>query len=225
VSAESQPARAAPARVRRLLAVGAALAVLALAASFGLRLPRVSAADGCAGPLSLRYSTARPAAATDPPAVVVSSIELPCAEAPVVVVLKGNAAGDPAQPATVLSTVDSTRDPCTGEPVDLPAGAGTLTLRLCPAGGTARIVPVHDLTRIEVSSGGDVVVSPGPSSGTPSPRVLGAVVTRSNPSPASTPGALPWTGFDVAVTFVAGASALVVGAVLVAGSRRRRPLR
>lgn len=103
-----------------------------------------------------------------------------CDGLPVTVVINGNKAGDPGQPADeLLTTLDSTRDPCTNAELApaVTVSGGTVTLRGCSSvtdPNQAAYADLHDATQLVVTVSGAVL-----------PVVVGPPVTTS-PPPSST---------------------------------------
>jgi uncharacterized repeat protein (TIGR01451 family) len=97
-----------------------------------------------------------------------------CDGATVVLQLWGNVAGDPSTPLvsdTLLSTADSTTDPCTGIPRAMPktVSSEAIHLPLCPTGGPGTYASLHDLTALVLIVNGASVTLPAatPPGGTP----------------------------------------------------------
>ena len=131
-----------------------------------------------------------------------------CDGQPVEVELAGNAAGDPTAPVTeLLSTLDSSRDACTGAKSQASAviDGGSITLNACPTTDDPQVgayADLHDLTRLAVRvSGQEVPSQPGgvvlgnqgtrPRGDGSGAEVLGEQVTRPRDSAS---GILPFTG-------------------------------
>jgi hypothetical protein len=144
-----------------------------------------------------------------------------CDGQPVIVTLSGNQAGDPAADATdLLSTYDSTVDPCSGGALTDPVFIknDSITLRGCqttndPALGA--YADVHDLTLLRVEVNGHEVETG------PRPKVLGTEVFANGESGTSaghaaiqgTSGLLPFTGGLSSLWFWVGVLCFMFGLV------------
>jgi hypothetical protein len=145
--------------------VGATLALLVTA--MVARAPAAAAAGtsgaACAAATSgahVHYVTGFVAGAADGPAIAGLTIDgfdaAACDGLPVQVVISGNAAGSDVDPADeLLSTLDSTLDPCTGAKLgtSVTISAGSITLNGCasvhdPNG--AAYASIHDATQLVV---------------------------------------------------------------------------
>jgi hypothetical protein len=144
-----------------------------------------------------------------------------CDGQPVTVTLSGNPAGNPAADATdLLSTFDSTLDPCTGAQVKDPVVVkhGAISLHGCQSTSDASLgayADVHDLTQLEVEvNGHQVETGPGP-------KVLGTEVFANGQSGSSaghatikgTSGLLPFTGGPYSLWFWVGVLCFMFGLV------------
>ncbi|HZY76687.1 MAG TPA: LPXTG cell wall anchor domain-containing protein [Jatrophihabitantaceae bacterium] len=113
-----------------------------------------------------------------------------CDGLPVTVIITGNAAGSDADPASeLLSTLDSTLDPCTGAKLGAAGtiAGGSITLHGCasvhdPSG--AAYASMHDATALTVKVADAAV-----------PVTIGGVATSSTPPPTSSTAA-PSSGSD-----------------------------
>jgi hypothetical protein len=126
----------------------------------------------------------------------------------------GNSAGDPSvAPSSdkLLSTADSTLDPCSQKSLSTPLVVTneSITLSLCATGGLAGYASVHDLTLLTLfvpaTSGGALGAS---TSNSPAGTVVPTPVTGTAPSLASDLLAL-------------GIALLLAGAVVYASGARR----
>jgi hypothetical protein len=97
-----------------------------------------------------------------------------CDGEPVTVTLSGNDEGDPSKPPTrMLSSLDSSLDPCTGKPTHPPVviTGGRITLLGCPtltAPSGAAYADLHDATRLTIEvAGHDLPIGGGPDSEPP----------------------------------------------------------
>jgi LPXTG-motif cell wall-anchored protein len=135
--------------------------------------------------------------------------------------MRGNSAGDPSvapSADTLLSTADSTLDPCSQATLAHPLviSGGSITLSLCATGGPAGYVVVHDLTLLSLflspSSSGvaGTTTTPSRSSGVAG---IGTVVPSTG---AASSLSAPLLGLGVALLL--GGWIAIVGA-----TRRRRP--
>lgn len=159
-------------------------------------------------------------------AVDLSGFDAGCDGDSAVLQLWGNTAGDPTTPISddsLLATLDSTLDTCNQIPLNTPMTVqdGNLDLTLCPTGGPAAYVSIHDLTLVAL------VVN-----GQPVPVVSAAGLARSaGSSPSATAnrsGAgdiLAFTGADFEVLVIFGLLALLVGIVIALLSQRREQRR
>lgn len=155
--------------------------------------------------------------------VKVSGLPASCSGEPVVVDLYGNHGGDPAvsqMDDELLAQVDSTLDPCTQQPLARSGllANGAITLPLCPSGGSAGVVSVHDLTGVALSVAGESVAT---ASNANSGNGLQLPTARATAATASSP-ALAFTGAEIGSAVLAGVLALAAGTLLVGISRRRR---
>ena len=148
-----------------------------------------------------------------------------CDGQPVVVTLSGNSAGDPSATATdLLSTLDSSRDACTGAKLAEPKviDKGTITLSGCAGTDDAQraaYASVHDLTRLTVTVDGRTVPTGSEVLGTSATRphadkggpggaqVLGIQASR----PRAGSGLLAFTGGPQPLMFWGGLLLLVFG--------------
>jgi hypothetical protein len=151
-------------------------------------------------------------------AVDLSGFSAACEGASAVFQLWGNPAGDPSVPQSgdsLLAALDSTIDPCKQEALAVPLSVqhGDLGLTLCPRGGPAGEVSIHDLTFVALFVNGQLVPvdSPGmrPPSLTSSPAVSNRLST------------LAFTGTDVELLALAGMGAVALGSVVILLIRRR----
>lgn len=132
--------------------------------------------------------------------------------------IRGNAAGDPARPATdKLLQLDSETDACTNALLSkaVAVDGGALELAACPPGTSAQAF--DDATQVVVFVDGRqvAVVAPGTS-------VLGNKFVRHSSS-GQEPDKLPFTGYWTAWMFWLGFGAAALGGLaLMLGRRRRR---
>ncbi len=171
-----------------LLAGGGLLASVALLAALGV-MPVAAEQPSCGlgPPVVVHYETA---VGTHPAidsrvavsGVVLSGFPSACDGETVRLEMWGNTAGDPSVPLSgdrLLSTADSRLAPCLPRrALSTPVVVGTngaITLSLCPGGGPAGYVSVHDLTRLSLS------MSPAPRSG----QVKGQSTTKPSGPPGS----------------------------------------
>ena len=158
-----------------------------------------------------------------------------CDGQPVVVTLSGNAAGDPSAGATeLLSTLDSSRDACTGDKLEQPEliDNGTITLTGCAGTDDAHrgaYASVHDLTLLTVSVSGRTVPTGSEVLGTSATRphagsdepggaqVLGIQASR----PRAGSGLLAFTGGPQPLMFWGGLLLLVFGVASLVLDRLR----
>lgn len=110
-----------------------------------------------------------------------------CDGLPVTLVLSGNTAGDPAQPANeLLSTLDSSLDQCTGAKLPGPVtiSGGVITLHGCSSvtdPHAAAYVSIHDVTQLALSV-----------AGASTPAQVGGITTQTTPpAPPTTGGTTP----------------------------------
>lgn len=100
-----------------------------------------------------------------------------CDGLPVEVIISGNAAGSDADPADeLLSTLDSTLDPCTGAKLGAPVtiAGGAITLNGCAAvhdSKGAAYASIHDATQLALKVGGAAI-----------PAVIGGAATTATPT-------------------------------------------
>ncbi len=187
--------------------------------------PPVSAQGSCdtSTPVVVSYTVGG-----QPGSMKVSSLDLSgfpvnCDGATVVVQMWGNTAGDPSVPMsadTLLSTADSTLDPCTQTTLATPmtVAGGTIDLSLCPISGAAGEVSVRELTLVAL------VVN-----GLPVPTTLGVSGGKASDAATSTghsksSGILAFTGSNIEVALASAILALLVGLVLFVVSRRAGPV-
>jgi hypothetical protein len=146
--------------------------------------------------------------------VVLSNFPADCDGATVTLAMWGNSAGDPSVvPSSdkLLSTADSTLDPCSQKSLSTPLVVTneSITLSLCATGGPAGYASVHDLTLLTLfvpaTSGGALGAS---TSNSPAGTVVPTPVTGAAPSLASDLLAL-------------GIALLLAGAVVYASGARR----
>lgn len=150
--------------------------------------------------------------------IVVSGLPAGCDGDPVVVDLYGNGAGDPRVPLAqdeMLAQADSTLDPCTQQALMTPGRVtrGGVALSLCPSGGRAGVVSVHDLTAVALRVAGDPVATTGQTSG----DTKQALATSA--SEGGGRGELAFTGAQIAFAVSAGLLVLLAGTLLVVLSR------
>ena len=157
-----------------------------------------------------------------------------CSNAPVKLRLLGNTAGDPSTPAvSLLSTLDSHTNPCTGVASSAPVlvSGGSITLPACAADTNAvgSSVDVHDLTLLVVrirsaevsfhTGRGGTAQECRPGADT---CVLGEKVTRQLGATGPRTHSLAFTGAWIAFFVAGGAAALALGLVLSLIRRRRK---
>jgi hypothetical protein len=153
--------------------------------------------------------------------VVLSDFPTACDGFAVKLEMLGNSAGDPSvapRADTLLSTADSTLDPCTQDSLTAPlvvAANGSITLQLCATGGPAGYVSMHDLTELSLflsaPTGGVLGIS------TASPAPAGAVLGTSVVTPAT------GSGSSLSSNLLGvGIGLLIIGAFAIAGAARRR---
>lgn len=161
-------------------------------------------------------------------AVDLSGFDAGCDGDTAVLRLWGNPAGDPAVPLSgdsLLATLDSTLDSCTQLPLNTPMTVqdGNIDLGLCPTGGPAAYVSIHDLTLVELFVNGHAV-----------PVVSAASTAESTGSSATAvakqggaSGILAFTGADIELLTIGGLLALLAGTAITRlsqGRVRRRAL-
>jgi hypothetical protein len=160
--------------------------------------------------------------------VVLSDFPGSCDGVAVQLQMWGNSAGDPSvalSADTLLSTADSTLDPCTQDSLTAPlvvAANGSITLPLCATGGPAGYVSVHDLTQLSLflsaptgAVSGISTASPAPA--TTSPAAAGAVLGSSVVTPVT------GSGSSLSSNLLGvGIGLLIIGAFAIAGAARRR---
>jgi hypothetical protein len=156
-----------------------------------------------------------------------------CNNVPVKLRLLGNAAGNPSAPAaSLLSTLDSHTNPCTGSASVRPilVASGSITLPACAtdvaAVGTS--IDVHDLTLLVVRIRSDEVSFRSNGGGTAQECepgvdtcVLGEKVTRQLGAAGPHAHSLAFTGGWIARLTAIGAAALALGLLLSVVRRRR----
>jgi len=158
-----------------------------------------------------------------------------CDGQPVVVTLSGNAAGDPsASPTELLSTLDSSRDACSGAKLEHPLviDSGAITLTGCAGTGDAHrgaYASVHDVTQLTVSVDGRTVPTGSEVLGTSATRphasdggpggaqVLGIQASR----PRAGSGLLAFTGGPQPLMFWGGLLLLLFGVASLVLDRLR----
>jgi hypothetical protein len=121
-----------------------------------------------------------------------------CNGQPMVVTIKGNKAGDPSEPESadyLLTTLDSSKDPCPGAkpPQDAKIASGKITLHGCPSvtdpAGPA-YASIHDATLLTIKvSGQPINQGGGPT--TPSSPVTTPSSPTTTPSSPSSPTTSP----------------------------------
>lgn len=108
-------------------------------------------------PVTVHYQLGTPG--SGPPSAIslvgLTGFPAGCNGSTVKLEISGNSAGDPSTPATgdtLLSTADSTRDPCSQATLASPrvVAAGAIDLPLCATGGAATYVSVHDITLLSL---------------------------------------------------------------------------
>lgn len=198
------------------------VAVLATYATISNAPPAMAApsASGCgasSAPVSAHYSAAvGPDHVGYISAVNLSGFDAGCEGNSAVLQLWGNQSGDPTVPMSgdsLLATIDSTLDPCTQRPLQaaLKVQNGNLDLTLCPTGGRAGYVSIHDLTAVALSVNGQTV-----------PVVSSASSGSQATAHAVAPGGiLAFTGANLVLLAIVGALALVLGMALALLFRRR----
>lgn len=142
-------------------------------------------------------------------------------------VLSGNSAGDPTTTHHPLATATSTVGPCTQDPVK-PAPTvqnDAITFDLCPTGGPAAYVSLHDVTYLTLSVGGTTVTIStitGSSSQTSSGGSSGSGGNVPVSTKAASSSGLAFTGADIAAMTGGGLLLILLGLFLLLISRRRR---
>ncbi len=171
-----------------------------------------------------------------------------CDGQPVTVTLSGNKAGNPSTPVTeLLTTLDSGKNPCTGDSEKSPAVIqnGAIDLAGCETTHdphTAAFASVHDATRITVAVNGHELPATqgtgilgeqatrprgtGPGGANGDAQILGIQASRPRPGAQNAGGVLPFTGGPQPVMFWVGLLLVVFGVVSflvnhVTESRRR----
>lgn len=155
------------------------------------------------------------------------------------ITIKGTPSGDPSvEPTETLTSLDSTRDPCTGQELAQPTFVtnGAISWTACPTGGPGGYANVHDATRLILRVAGQAISLEPPAKGTAtdgpgSTAVLGEKVTK-NPARGGTGTSalheitdrLPFTGGPMQRLAAAGLILVLLGAalLLIVRSRRRR---
>jgi hypothetical protein len=133
----------------------------------------------------------------------------------------GNNAGDPSvapSANTLLSTADSTLDPCTQDSLTAPlvvAANGSITLPLCATGGPAGYVSMYDITQLSLflstPAGGVLGIS------TASPTATGPALGTSVVTPAT------GSGSSLSSNLLGvGIGLIIIGAFAIASAARRR---
>ncbi|MGC1184920.1 MAG: hypothetical protein WBA31_07185 [Candidatus Dormiibacterota bacterium] len=199
---------------------GAALVVTGVAMSFVGATPvlgQTTSCDSSGSPVAVHYQIAVgsfPGITTGAAvsAVVLSAFPAECEGTTVKLEMLGNSAGNPSLPFSddhLLSTADSTLDPCSQNALAAPLVVthGSITLPLCATGGAAGYASVHDLTAL-------ALFLPASASG-----VLGASTSGTG---SAVP--IPVTGspFSLAADLIAmGIALLIAGAIVFARSPRR----
>lgn len=158
---------------------------------------------------------------------------------PATLTIKGTPSGDPSvEPTETLTSLDSTRDPCTGQKLPQPSFVtnGAISWTACPTGGPGGYANVHDATRLILQVAAQAISLGPPAKGTAtngpgSTAVLGEKVTK-NPDRGGTGNSalheitdrLPFTGSPVERLVAAGLILVLMGGalLLVVRSRRRR---
>jgi hypothetical protein len=148
-------------------------------------------ASGCASSsqgVSVHFDLARSGATPGISGVQLSGFDAgQCDGQPVEVTLFGNQAGNtPADPSELLSTLDSSLDPCSGKSAAAPVliHSGAVSLHGCAhvkSGSGAAFASVHDLTRLTVSVAGHQVQ-------TRPPEVLGTEAFANGSGGSGMPG-------------------------------------
>ncbi len=231
-TAEPQQSRRRPGVLAWVaLATGAALvAGMALTSILGATPGyAASSCDSSGSPVTVHYEAAPGSYPGVTLGVAVSSVDLSnfpaaCNGTAVKLEVRGNSAGDPSiAPAAdrLLSTADSTVNPCTQKPLPAPGVVtnASISLSLCASGGPAGYFSVHDITLLslflaQASGGVAVTTTPSPS---PSASPTGGVAGVSVVTP-STGGALPVTTDLLGV----GVALMLVGGFAVAAAWYRR---
>ena len=204
----------------------AAVAIMAALGAMPAYAQSSTPCDSAGSPVTVHYEAAVGSypGVTSPVAVsgvVLSDFPAACDGVAVKLEMLGNSAGDPSvapNADTLLSTADSTLDPCTQDSLTAPlvvAANGSITLPLCATGGPAGYVSVHDLTQLSLflsaPTGGVLGISTA--SPTPTGPVLGtSVVTPATGSGSSLSSNLLGVGIGL----------MIIGAFAIAGAARRR---
>jgi hypothetical protein len=148
--------------------------------------------------------------------VVLSDFPPACDGVAVKLLMLGNSAGDPSLAYgadTLLSTADSTLDPCTQQALAAPlvVADGSISLSLCAAGGPGGYVSVHDITALSLFLSAP---SGPPATATSSPTASGG---------AGGSTVVPNTGSGSSLgsnLLGVGIGLLIIGAFAVAGAAR-----
>ena len=153
--------------------------------------------------------------------VVLSDFPSACDGAAVKLEMLGNNAGDPSvapSANTLLSTADSTLDPCTQDSLTaslVVAANGSITLPLCATGGPAGYVSMYDITQLSLflstPAGGVLGIS------TASPTATGPALGTSVVTPAT------GSGSSLSSNLLGvGIGLIIIGAFAIASAARRR---
>jgi len=221
---EPSPGSNGPGRRLGLFALGALISGIGLIAAAviisALGATAVSASSSCdptSSPVSVHYQTAVATSGSDSrvavSGVVLSGFPTACDGSTVTLELLGNKAGDPTvapSADTLLSTADSTLDPCSQKTLATPlvVAGGSITLSLCASGGPAGYASVHDLTAL-------ALFLPAGSGG-----VLGASTSTGSVVPTPVTG----SAFSVPYAlFALGLALLVAGTITLARTSRQEP--
>ena len=154
-------------------------------------------------------------------AVDLSGFAAGCDGDTAVLQLWGNTAGDPSVPMSgdsLLATLDSRLDSCTQLPLTpMTVHDGNIDLTLCPTGGPAAYVSIHDLTLVALVVNGQAVpvVSAASTANSAGPS------TNATAKHSGSGGILAFTGADLEVLAIFGVLALFVGLAIALLSQRR----
>lgn len=185
------------------------------------RAPATSSSTSCdkGRPPAVVYFGEAPTPRTPSPrlvqvrSVTIRGLAPACDGATVVLDIGGNRAGDPSEPAALLSTADSAVEPCSQKTRSSPLTVehGSIGLTLCARGGPARDTPAYEVTRLALLvTGFEVPVTPVPgtaggTNSTAPPGNTGAPTgTRTGTPPGKSPGTSGSTHKAVGATGTAG---------------------
>lgn len=203
----------------------AAVAIMSALGAMPVYADSSSTCDSSGSPVTVHYEVAvgsYPGVTSSfaVSSVVLSDFPTACDGVAVKLEMLGNSAGDPSvapSANTLLSTADSTLDPCTQDALTAPlvvAANGSITLPLCATGGPAGYVSVHDITELglflSATTGGVLGIS------TASPAPAGGVLGTSVVTPVT------GSGSSLSSNLIAvGIGLLIIGAFAIASAARR----